>query len=207
METPVEQAVYRVRTLYRRDDKPKGYEHTLEVVDDHSGQVMATCDVVGRPAFATLEIIDDRGRTWRMQPNRKIMPSRWIVTDPDRNVAMQFDQKILGKLTNPMYKCALAFLNGDGEEVYRLVDPRTNVPDQLFGTGPTEWAIVKGDRLAAKLVYLRREDAKVGAWRGVLKKLASAPDVGIVSIGAGHVFAAPVALGMTVIFAVVTDPS
>lgn len=48
-----------------------------------------------------------------MRPNRKIMPSRWIVTDPDRNIAMQFDQKILGKLTNPIYKCALAFLNGD----------------------------------------------------------------------------------------------
>jgi hypothetical protein len=207
METPVEHAVYRVRTLYRRDAMPKGYRHTLELVDDRSGQVMATCNVVGRPAFATLEVIDELGRAWRMQPNRKIMPSRWIVTDPDQSIAMQFDQKILGKLTNPIYKCALALLDGDGQEVYRLIDPRTNIPDQIFGTGPDDWVIVAGDRLVAKLVRLRREEAKAGGLRGLLKALATTSDPGIVSVGAEHLFPAPVALSMIIIFAVVTDPS
>jgi hypothetical protein len=207
METPVEHAVYRVRTRHRRDAMPKGYRHTLEMVDDRTGQVMATCDVVGRPAFATLELIDELGRSWRMQPNRKVMPSRWIVTDPGQNIAMQFDQKILGKLTNPIYKCALAFLDGDGKEVYRLIDPRTNIPDRMFGVGPDDWVIVDGDRLAAKLVRLRREEAKAGVWRGVLKALTSTSDPGIVSIGRERVFPAPVALSMMIIFAVVTDVS
>jgi hypothetical protein len=142
-----------------------------------------------------------------MQPNRKVMPSRWIVTDPGESIAMQFGQNILGKLTNPLYKCALAFLDGDGEELYRLIDPRTNIPDQIFGTGPDDWVIVDGDRLAAKLVRLRREETKAGGLRGVLRKLVSTSDPGIVSIGADHLFPAPVALSMMIIFTVVTDPS
>jgi hypothetical protein len=142
-----------------------------------------------------------------MQPNRKLMPSRWIVTDPDQRVAMQFDQKIVGKLANPLYKCALAMLDGEGKEIYRLLDPRTNVPDQVFGTGPNEWIIVDGDRLAAKLVRLPRREKKAGGLRGVLRKLASTSEPGIVSVGADHLLPAPAALGMVIIFEVVTDPS
>jgi hypothetical protein len=205
--TFTEHAVYRVRKLHRRDAKPKGYQHTLELLDERTGQIMATCDVVGRFAFATHDVTDDLGRTWRMQPNRKIMPSRWIVTDPEQAVAMQFDQKIAGKLINPLYKCAMAFLDADGKELYRLVDPRTNVPDRIFGTGPDDWVIVDGDRLAAKLVRLPREQAGAGGLRGILRKLAETSDQGIVSVGADHLFPAPVALSMMIIFAVLTDSS
>jgi hypothetical protein len=98
-------------------------------------------------------------------------------------------------------------LDGDGKEIYRLIDPRTNVPDRMFGVGPDDWVIVDGGRLAAKLVRLRREEAKGGGWRGVLRKLTSTSDPGIVSIGADHVFPAPVALSMMIIFTVVTDVS
>jgi hypothetical protein len=205
--TLAEHAVYRVRKLHRRDAKPKGYQHTLELLDDRTERIMATCDVVGRFAFATHDVIDDLGRTWRMQPNRKVMPSRWIVTDPEQAIAMQFDQKIAGKLINPLYKCAMAFLNSDGEEVYRLIDPRTNIPDQIFGTGPDDWVIVDGDRLAAKLVRLPRKQSGAIGLRGVLRKLVATSDPGIVSVGGDHLFPAPVALCMMIIFAVLTDSS
>jgi hypothetical protein len=143
-----------------------------------------------------------------MQPNRKLMPSRWIVTDPDQAIAMQFDQKILGKLANPIYKCALAFLDGDGEELYRLIDPRTNIPDRMFGVvGPNDWVILEGERLAARLVLLSREQAKASGLRGVLRKLVATSDPGVVSIGTEHLFPAPVALGMLVVFHAITNPS
>jgi hypothetical protein len=77
----------------------------------------------------------------------------------------------------------------------------------MFGVGPDDWVIVDGDRLAAKLVRLRREEAKAGGLRGLLKALATTSDPGIVSVGAEHLFPAPVALSMIIIFAVVTDPS
>jgi hypothetical protein len=200
-------AVYRVRKLHRRDAKPKGYQHTLELLDDRTGDIRATCDVLGRFPFAAHDIIDDRGRTWRMQPNRKVMPSRWIVTDPQQAIAMQFDQKIAGKLVNPLYKCAMAFLDENGEELYRLIDPRTNIPDRIFGTGPGDWVIVEGDSLVGKLVRLPRPQAGVSGLRGVLRKLVPASDPGIVSIGGKHLFPAPVALSMMIIFTALTDTS
>ena len=206
-EERVVHPVYRVRKLHRRDVQAKGYQHTLELLDERAGQVMATCDVMGRFAFATHEIIDDLGRTWRMEPNRKLMPSRWIVSDPHQAIAMQFDQKIAGKLVNPLYKCAMSFLDRDDVELYRLIDPRTNIPDRMFGTGPDDWVIVEGDALVAKLVRLPREETRASGLRGVLRKLVVTPDQGIVSIGTEHLLSAPVALGMIIIFTVLTDSS
>jgi hypothetical protein len=46
-----------------------------------------------------------------MKPNRKVMPSRWIVTDPDGRITVQFDQKVLGKLVNLLYRVALTLLH------------------------------------------------------------------------------------------------
>ncbi|HLU05046.1 MAG TPA: hypothetical protein VKZ91_00690 [Woeseiaceae bacterium] len=190
MDEPVKHPVYRIRKLYRRGAQPKGYQHTLELLDDRAGKVMATCDVVGRFAFAKHEIVDHLGRTWRMQPNRKLMPSRWIVTDPEQTIAMQFDQKIAGKLVNPLYKCAMSFLGSDDRELYRLIDPRTNIPDRMFGTGPDDWVIIEGDALVAKLVRLPREETQASGLRGVLRKLVTTSDPGIVSVGAEHLFPA-----------------
>lgn len=179
---------------------PKGYRYTLEMIDDRTQQAMATCDLIGRPAFSALTIMDEKQRAWGMSPNRKIMPSRWIVTDPQQRIAMQFDQKILGKLVNPLYKVAFSLLDGEGKEVYRLVDPRTDIPDRLFGVGPNEWAVIAGDRPAAKLVRLSRQKQPSPGFIGALKALLTASDPGIVSLGRHHVLPAPVALGMLVIF-------
>ena len=136
-------AVYRVRQFYQKGEKPKKYCYTFEVIDEHTHQVMAVCDLIGRAVFATLEIFDHNQQTWQMKPNRKIMPSRWIVIDPNQQVAMQFEQKILGKLINPLYKVALALMDGNGNEVYRLVDPRKNIPDRIMAANTGEWTICK----------------------------------------------------------------
>ena len=60
------------------------------------------------------------------------MPSRWIVTAPGEEVVLLFDQEILGKMVNPLYKVVLAILDNEGREIYRLVDPRTNIPDRIM---------------------------------------------------------------------------
>ena len=58
MNTRKDHTVYRIRQVYHKDDKPKKYRYTFEAVDEHSGQIMAACDLIGRAVFATLEIID-----------------------------------------------------------------------------------------------------------------------------------------------------
>lgn len=207
MDFSGDQAVYRVRKVHRKGDVPKKYKYTLEMTEERSQQVMAVCDLIGQATFSTLTITDGDHLAWQMRPNRKIMPSRWMVTDPEGRVAMQFDQKILGKLANPLHKVALALLDDEGREVHRLVDPRTGIPDRVFGIGPGEWAIMTGERAVAKLVRLpkRKEPQKglLGKMRGYLE----GSDQGIVSAGADHVLAAPVALGMLMIFNELTDTS
>jgi len=202
-----DQAIYRIRKLHRRSDRPKKYRHTLELTDDRTQQVMAACDVIGQATFSNLAIADSDQRAWRMRPNRKVMPSRWIVTDPEERVAMQFDQKILGKLVNPLYRVALALLDRDGEEVCRLVDPRTNIPDRILGLGPGEWALLAADEPVAKLVRLSRRTGPPAGALGKLRRFFAVSDRGIVSAGRDHVLAAPVALGMLMIFEELTDIS
>jgi hypothetical protein len=201
------QAVYRVRRSYRKDDIPKKYAGTYAIIDEATHQTMANCDLIGKAVFATLRITDHQNGGWQMQPNRKIMPSRWIVTDSSRNVAAQFDQKILGKMVNPLYKIALTVLDQEGKEVFRLVDPRTSIPDRVLGSGPNEWTLMSGDKPAAKLIRLPRQDKPAKGIFGKLKKMLAATDRGIISAGAEHALAAPVALGMILLFEELSDTS
>lgn len=209
METFTDQAVYRIRRVHKIGEKPKKYQCTFEVIDEGSQQVMAICDLIGKAVFSTLTIIDGDHQTWKMNPDRRIMPSRWIVTDPRRNIAMQFDQKILGKLMNPVYKAAFSLLDGSGREVYRLVDPRTSIPDRIFGARAGEWALMREDRPVAKLGRLPRETNKPEG-KGLFEKIKQAlvtSDHAVISAGRDHVLPAPVALGMFMLFKELEDTS
>ena len=207
MTIPTDQAVYRARKLYRKEAVAKGYRYSLEMLDERTQQVMATCDLVGRTTFAVLALIDEQQCAWRMAPNRKIMPSRWIVTDPQQRIAMQFEQNILGKLSNPLHKVVFSLLDGEGKVVYRLLDPRSNIGDRIFGAGPDDWGIRDGDRLAAKLVRLPRREPKAPGLLGALQALLRSADPAIVSMGPQHAFPAPVALALLMLFQELTDAS
>lgn len=201
------QTVYRFRQSYRKGDVPKKYQGTFEIVDEHTQQVMAVCDLTGKAVFARLAITDHQGKDWMMTPNRKVMPSRWRIIDPDQNITMQFDQKILGKAIKPLSKVALALLDNEGSEVYRLADPRTNIPDRIIGAGPVDWLLMDGDNPVAKLTWLPRQTEPAKGLLGRLSKLLKNPDYGIISVGESHVLAAPEALAMILLFIELTDVS
>ncbi|MEN8131606.1 MAG: hypothetical protein ABFS45_15720 [Pseudomonadota bacterium] len=203
------QAIFRIRKSHKKGEKPKKYQCTYEIVDEGTQQVMAICDLIGTASFSTLTIIDNDRQSWIMSPNRRIMPSRWAVADPGQNVAVQFDQKILGKLINPIYKVAFALLDDRETEKYRLVDPRTSIPDRIFGVSPGEWVILDDDRPVAKLGKLPRQtDQPEGKGLfGRLKKAVTGSDDAVVSAGSNHLLPAPVALGMFMLFKELTDTS
>jgi len=207
MAVSSDHAAYRVRRFNKKGDRPKKYRCTFEVTDERTRQVMAVCDLAGQAVFSTLAIIDHDSQTWQMKPNRRIMPSRWTVTDPGQTIAMQFDQKILGKLVNPLYKTVLALQDGAGKEVYRLVDTRTSIPDRVLGAGPDDWAIMSGDQPVATLGWLPRQTEPAKGFFGMLKKKLAMSDRGIISAGRDHVLPAAVALGMLMLFNELTDTS
>jgi hypothetical protein len=207
MHTSPDHAVYRLRRFYRKDDRPKKYRASFEVTDEQSGQPMAACDLIGQAVFATHRILDHQQQVWEMTPNRRFMPSRWTVSDSQGQVTLQFDQKILGKLTNPIYKVVLSIIDADGKERYRLVDPRTNIPDRIMGVHTGEWAIVAGDKPVAKLGWLPKEKAPPKGLFKFLKKFLIASDRALISAGPRHLLPAPAALGMLLLFNELTDTS
>ena len=64
-----------------------------------------------------------------------------------------------------------------------------------------------GDQPVAKLVRLSRQTAPAKGILGKLKKFLASSDKGIVSAGSRHVLAAPVALGMLMLFEELTNVS
>ncbi len=205
--TNVDQAIYRARTHYRKACTSKSYRHSLELLDEATQQVMATCDLVGRASFAELLLLDEHQQPWHMRPNRKFMPSRWIVTDPQQHIAMQFEQNILGKLSNPLHKVVFSLLDDEDQLVYRLLDPRSAIADRLLGVGPDDWAISDGERLVAKLIRLPQPKRKARGLLGALRSLLTAADPAIASLGPQHLLPAPVALAMLLLFQELTDAS
>jgi len=206
MGIPDHQAVYRIRKSYRKENRPKKYKNTYTVTDDRTEKILATCDLTGRAVFKTQSIRDHEQQTWQMNPNRRIMPSRWIVTDPRQRVAMQFDQKILGKVMNPLYRTMLALLDDQDREVYRLVDPRKSIPDRIMIADPGEWALMHGKRPMAKMVRLPRNEKPAKGFLGKLKKVLAGSDQGLVSAEQTHTLAAPVALAMLLLFNELDEP-
>ena len=207
MNISKDQAVYRARRFNRKGDVPAGYQFTYEIIDDSTHQLMAVCDLTGKAAFSKLVILDHQQKAWQMRPNRKIMPSRWDITDPRQDIVMQFDQNLPGKMINPLCRIILTLKDDEGKEVYRLIDPRTNIPDRIFGAGPDNWVIMSDDKPVAKLVRLARQPEPVKGFFGKLKRLLSASDRGIISAGSSHVLPGPVALGMLLLLNELTETS
>jgi len=211
MTIPADQAVFRARRLRREGDVPENYLFTMELADDRSGQVTASCDLTGKASFTTVSIVDPEGRAWRMEPNRRIMPTRWAVSDPARQVAMQFDREIARHLANPLHKVILFLRDAEGKEAYRLVDPRTFLPDRILGVGPDDWMLVREEKPVAMAARLPKPvDRAGGAMDGIIGRLkhwiaSSDRDWGIVSAGSGHALSAPVALGLLLILIEMTE--
>lgn len=200
------QTIYRLRKT-RSADPPKRYRGTLELSDEGTGQMLATCDVIGQAAFANHQIVDHRQAVWRMAPNRRIMPSHWLVTDPAQRVVVQFSQQILRKIINPLRRTGLILLDGAGNETARLLDPRTGIFHRLLGPGADDWILAWNGEPIAKLVRLPTPEP---AGDGLLKRigrLLTQSDRGLVSLGPSHALPAPAALALFMLVEELTNPS
>ena len=209
METAMGKAAYRIVRRRRSGEMPRKYEATYELVDEERQEIVAVCDLIGKAVFATLEIRDGKSNSWTLKPNRKVMPSRWLVTDADGEVAVQFDQKILGKLINPLYKTVLAILDGDGNELCRLVDVHGAKASRLLGLEIGKYAVARDDKAIATFESLpgRERHEKPKGLLGKLARWLTSHDSAIVSRGPDHFLPAPFALAMYLLYDDLTDTS
>ena len=167
--------------------------------------MLATCDMIGKVVFGNHDIIDNNKHTWQLQANRRIMPSRWTLTDPNQTTVMQFDQKMLAKLTNPLYRVVMTMLDANDQERYRVVDPRTFIPDLLLAANTTDWAIMKDEKVKAKICTLKTRTKPARGLLGKIQNLLTTADHGIISADNEHLFAPPLALAMFMLNQELTD--
>ena len=207
MSASPEHALYRLRRTRREGLPAKHYRGTWQLSDDRTGQVLATCDLMGAVTFRTHEIVDGGGQVWRLAANRAIMPSRWLLADPARQLALQFHQQALRKLLNPWRRTGLVLLDAAGNELFRLVDPRTGVLGRILGPGIDDWMLMQDDRPAARLVRLPTGQEAPNSVLGRLGKLLAQSDQGIASTGSTHALSAPAALALLMLVNELTDSS
>lgn len=194
-----EHATYRIRRFARRDVPSKDYRGSYEILDHRTGHNLARCDISGHALFAETPIVDRDGLTWFLTPNRKIMPTRWVLRGPDRAIAVQFDQNLPKKLVNPLYRAVLTLFDGRERELFRVVDPRQSTADRILGVGPDEWAIMSGDKPVGKISRLAPEVKPATGFLQKVRNMLTESDRSVVSFQSEHVLAAPVALALLII--------
>ena len=201
------QALYRLRRTRRDGVSDNRYRGTWELSDEATGQVLATCELMRAVAFGTHEIVDHRQQVWRLAANRAVMPSRWLLRDPAQRLVLQFHQQILRKLLNPWRRTGLLLLDGNGQESFRLIDPRKGVLGRMLGPGVDGWVVMERDKPVAKLVRLSKQEKEPKGLFGQLGKLLSGADQGIASPGPAHALGAPAALALLMLVHELTDAS
>jgi hypothetical protein len=207
MSASPEHALYRLRRTRREGIPPKRYRGTWVLSDDRTQQVLATCELMGVVTFREHAIIDSSGQVWRLKANRAVIPSRWLLIDPSQRLVLQFHQQILRKLLNPWRRTGLVLLDANDTELFRLVDPRTGVPDRIFGPGIDDWVVMAGEKPVAKLVRLQRQQEPPKGLLDRLSNLLARSDQGVASLGPAHVLPAPAALALLMLVNELTDSS
>ena len=198
----------RIRDHYVRDGKPNKYERTYEVIDAQSGVTLLHCDIVGHVALRTQTMIDEQGHAWRLEPNRKLMPSRWDLRNTDGSGHWQFRQKALGMLVNPFQKTVMSISDGDGVEQLQLADLHGAKLPVVLGLEWGKYALVRNNDLLATLTHLPREQQPEGkGLLGRIRRFLHASDAAFVSTGDTHPLPPPALLAVYLLYREFTDSS
>ena len=199
---------YRIRKVPSPRGEAKrgrGYLTSLEVLEEDSATVLATCSFRGRASLATLEIVARDGSVWTVKPSRRVMPTSWTILSSTRTV-LRLQVSFWRSLINPLNRALVIVIAPSEEELFRVSDQRPGRADRLLGAGPIEWKFMKGGASIGTLRPLPKPASdRVGPVRRLFSGLGY--DIGIESDGGEHVLAAPAALALAAIHAELTDPS
>lgn len=188
-------------------DAPKDHRYTLELVDEADGAVRARCVVCGTPIHNPQTIELDDGATWSLRPNRRIMPSHWILAAPDGRDVLLLDQRIFGKLVSPLTWVGMTIKNPQGTVLYRVVEPYASLPERILGPDPNAWTVETDAGPVALIANLPKTDLPAKGWRGKLQRFIQGSDMGLVSLGDAHRFGVAESLAILLIFRELRDIS
>jgi len=185
----------------------RDHRYTLDLVDEAQGTTVAHCFIRGTPIHKAQSIEVAGGGEWSVRPNRRVMPSHWIVADPHGRETLLLDQRIFGKLTGPLTRIGMAIKDPQGAVLYRVVEPKASLGDRLLGPDPDAWTVESDAGPVALIAMMRRSDVTAKGWRGKLQRFIKGSDTGLVSLGDAHLFGVAESLAILLIFRELRDIS
>jgi hypothetical protein len=185
----------------------RDHRYTLELVDEAPGTAVAHCSVHGTPVHKPQLIRAAGSGEWTIRPNRRVMPSHWILVNPQGRETLLLDQRIFGKLAGPLTRVGMTIKNPQGTVLYRVVEPEASLGERLLGPDPDAWTVENDDGPVALIATLPKPDVPATGWRGKLQRFIQGSDMGLVSLGDAHRFGAAEALAILLIFRELRDIS
>jgi hypothetical protein len=180
MSQPESPATWRLCRFNRNGDVPAGYRESYEMIEEATGTVRASCDLLGRAVETPFTILDDGGDTWQVMPNRKVMPTRWTLVADNGDVQLQLDLRLADKLINPLQRTSLALIDASDNEFARLIDGRKGVAERMLGSTVNDWILVRNEHPIAHLCSLPSREPRRKGVIGRITSFLTPGDRGIV---------------------------
>jgi hypothetical protein len=207
-ESVTDRTAYRIQRRSEPRGKPAKYRATYTLVDEQTKKPVVQADLIGRAVFGRTALAEPCGRQWTLQPNRNMMPTRWLLSDEDERLEFQFDQKVLGKLANPLFKTVLAILDAQDCELMQLVNLHSRKAAFVLGLESGKFALVRDQTALAELSTLPREkSAGRKGFLGSVTRFVAPSDRALISLSDRHPLPPPAALAMYLLYEELTDTS
>ena len=188
--------------------KPGGLRRSYEVIDEQTQESRVTCELIGNVASKSQALTDNSGRSWTLAPNRKVLPSKWTLTDDANGAEWEFRQKALGALVNPFQKALMSVASSDGRVSLQLVDLHGSKLPVVLGLESGKYALMQGDEPLATLTRLpTKKPSEARGLFGKFKRFMAGSDIALVSVSDTHPLPAEAVLAMYFLYKEFTDVS
>ncbi len=181
------------------EDKPKGYRRSYAVQDEGSGQVLARCDLYGQAAGTEVVIQGNEAQTWRMRPNRKVMPTLWTLYDHQGQPCFEIARQPAHKALNPLERNLFTLRVQPSGRTLVLRHQTESRLDLVFGAGSLDWGLLENGKTVAGLGRSKQGGSPDG-WLGKLKGLMRPAYWTLISDASEPVLSAPAFLAVMLLF-------
>ena len=134
------------------------YKRGLQVKNNNTGEVLIECDVYDRAIYSELKLTDNKKQTWKIKPNRKIMPLRWHVYSPDNKKISEIRLPGILRMMNPFARTRFRITDLQKNRQLLFIDLESGFFDRIFGGATLNWSITENKKVVAKASYLAKED-------------------------------------------------
>ncbi len=182
------------------------YRKSCFVKDNATDDVLVECDLYQKAIYSEILLTDNKHQTWKIKPNRKIMPTRWHVYSPFDEKTFEVRLPNFFIMMNPFSRTYLRLSDIQSGRKLKFVDLESGFFDRIFGGTNLIWSITDNNKVIAEIRYLAREEdeeeqkPKKKGFFARLKGWFRRADWSLQSYAAEPVISAPAFLALALVY-------